>query len=148
MSLLPLLSCKITVPLTWQVFSLQGETRAHKGVSAVGYSWKDREGNFGKGMLGKVEITLQMMRKIPEQALYGCEKSLANSGSDSHGVSPCHRRRQAKFNGVLALGMGPVRKWDCRTWKSDWSTRRGKAISSVKGPSDLGPCWLFATVCF
>lgn len=77
-------------------------------------------GKTGKGILaaimsGKVEITLQMMRKIPERALYGCEKSLATSGRDSRGVSPCHRRWQAKFNGVLTLGMGPVRKWDCRT---------------------------------
>lgn len=89
----------------------------------------------GKGilaatMLGKVEITLQ----ITERALYGHDKSFANSGSDSCAAPTCHKRWQAKSNGAFRLGMGPVHKWDCRTCKSNELNRRGKAISSGKCP--------------
>lgn len=72
--------------LTWQAISLQDKTRAHKVVSAVSIHGMNGKGILAAIMLGKVEITLQMMRKITEQALYGHDKSFANSSSDSHGV--------------------------------------------------------------
>lgn len=62
------------------------------------------------------------MWKITEQALYGHDKSFANSGSDSCGVSTCHRRWQAKFNGALTLGVG----------LQDMQIEEKKPISSVK----------------
>lgn len=43
-------------------------------------------------LLGKVEIVLQMMRKITEQVLYRCDKTFVNSSSDSGGFSTHHTR--------------------------------------------------------
>lgn len=116
-------------PVEWPCHShgknLVFRPRCMKGHQLVlmGTHGINRKRIWAAAKLGKVEITVQ--RKITDQALYGYDKSFADTSSVSCRVFSCHRRSQAKFNVVLTVAMGPVH--------DSWGTAScAKVISQIE----------------